>query len=175
VGDNSRKEMSRDGSEFDPACRLLLAAGCWLLLFLFFVCLSVHLTSRSTSSHHDRRTAGPAGKVSTSYSYPFTCRATLTLTLTSGSSLFRPCSIVPAMRPSSKSTWPPCASYAPEVRATAIGLGLLPGIPDHPRHLRQLSYLLLLGVLPADKRAWKRTLRRQREDYYVRALTCRRC
>jgi hypothetical protein len=42
------------------------------------------------------------------------------------------------------------------------------GIPHHPTHLRELSYLLLLDVLPADKRAWKTALKQQRETYYVR-------
>ncbi|TXT07294.1 hypothetical protein VHUM_03464 [Vanrija humicola] len=42
------------------------------------------------------------------------------------------------------------------------------GIPEHPSHLRPLAYSLLLGILPADKRQWKRTARHQREQYYVR-------
>ncbi|KAL1406917.1 S-adenosylmethionine-dependent methyltransferase [Vanrija albida] len=45
------------------------------------------------------------------------------------------------------------------------------GIPEHPSHLRPLAYSLLLGILPADKRQWKRTARRQREQYYSLAKT----
>ncbi|KLT41650.1 hypothetical protein CC85DRAFT_247321 [Cutaneotrichosporon oleaginosum] len=53
------------------------------------------------------------------------------------------------------------------VELTALRKLCSRGIPSQPAFVRPLAYSLVLGVLPPEKRAWKRTRRAQREKYYV--------
>ncbi|KAL7420303.1 S-adenosylmethionine-dependent methyltransferase [Cryptotrichosporon argae] len=58
------------------------------------------------------------------------------------------------------------------VEMTALRKLCARGIPEYPRYLRPLAYSLLLGTLPPDKRAWRRSARAKRAEYYalVKAL-----